>query len=79
MRPSGPAPPGSGRRLSGHRPVGIRQGGCLLNERAFSLEVFPPLGFFLPWVFFPPLGSFSHGRLSPPFSGFGFSCASPCV
>ena len=33
---AGRLPPGSGRRLSGHRPVGIRQGGCLLHERAFS-------------------------------------------
>ena len=43
-----PPSPGSGRRLSGHRPVGIRQGGCLLHERAFSLDYFLPWGFFLP-------------------------------
>ena len=60
MRPSGPAPPGSGRRLSGHRPVGIRQGGCLLHERALSLKGVPPLGFlstpgFSPLTVFPPL------------------------
>ena len=65
MRPSGPAPPGSGRRLSGHRPVGIRQGGCLLHERTLSLKGFPPLGFFLPWVSFPPLGFFSPDRFPP--------------
>ena len=46
-----PPSPGSGRRLSGHRPVGHRQGGCLLHERAFSLELFPPLGLFHPRVF----------------------------
>ena len=24
----------------------VEQGGCLLHERAFSLELFPPLGLF---------------------------------
>ena len=61
MRPSGPAPPGSGRRLSGHRPVGIRQGGCLLHERALSLKGVPPLGFF------PPLTAFSSPSVTGSF------------
>ena len=39
-----PPSPGSARRLSGHRPVGIRQGGCLLHERAFSWIVSSPVG-----------------------------------
>ena len=48
---AGRLPPGSGHRLSGHRPVGIRQGGCLLHERAFSLGLYPPLGPYPPRVF----------------------------
>ena len=43
-----PPSPGSGRRLPGHRPVGIRHGGCLLHERAFSLEFSSPGVCFLP-------------------------------